>query len=921
VDDVQWLDIESRDALLFAARRLASDAVAMLFAARTEETGHNGVVASAHLRILRLEGLGISAATELLRITSGVRPAGAVASSLVDATGGNPLALVEVAKQLTAEQLHGTEPLPTALPLSATASQAYASLIDRLPPVTLDALGLFALADGGEAAPVLTAAADLGLPQPAVASLESMGLVRFEAARVTLPHALLAAAATARLTPARQRQMHSAIAAALGGAAPAGEAAVRRTWHLAEATRIPDEDVAAALAAVAADRQRTSSYSAAALALERAATLTPDRPVRAHRYQAAADAASMAGFDEWSLHLLTRARENVDDPILQARLDHARGVRHIVAGRTQTAWTTLQPSADVLQPHDPHQAALVLVDAAFAAFLAGRLEDARAFAARAHQLAANAEARLTATIVEGLTAVHLGDLVPALHALSAPGSLPDLADVLSPVIEYIVPLAIGLTWCGSYGAATGIADRVVDLLRAGGALGILQAALYASAYVNVWQGRLHRAYLHASEAKTLADEGSNRLWQFLATGCLALTEAMRGNLPECRRLAASAQQRWAEVDLWHPRDVEDALGLAALCAGDMPTALRHLEPASTPQPLSPPVFGRPTTVDVVEAYVRAERTVPDTIARQIEAPVPKDFPAVAAAVWHCRGLVGAGDAGEAFEAALARYAIANLPWRQARTLLAYGERLRRAGRRVDARQRLRRAVDLFDDTGSPMWADRAATELAACGGETQRRTAGSSDVLTPQELHVALAVASGATNREVSSDGGRGILRTGSDRRNPAEQIAGATGTPRADDYRRHRPDRRGRRTPLRSERGPRLAAGSVIARRGGGRRGAGGADRAVSAAGGAAVRPSLRRKRQTGIGGPDRDRNCVLLRGRLGHRELERALPDRRPAGHAERRGARFRRLPGHHAARPADRRQAGAAAGCGLDHPPGAP
>jgi DNA-binding CsgD family transcriptional regulator len=751
VDDVQWLDIESRDALLFAARRLDSDAVAMLFAARARETGYEGVVASAHLSILRLDGLDVPAATELLQVTRGLRAPTAVASSLVVATGGNPLALVEVAKQLTTGQLRGTEPLPATLPLSATASHAYASLIDRLEPATLDALGLFALADGDEAAPVLVAAADLGIPDPAVATLESMDLVRFDAARIRLPHALLVAAAAARLTPARQRRMHRAIAAALHGSASAGEAAVHRAWHLAEATQVPDEDVAAALATIAADRQRTSSYAAAALALERAATLTPDRPIRAHRYQAAADAASMSGFDEWSLQLLTHARENIDDPVFQARLDHARGVRHIVAGRTRAAWTTLQPSADTLQPHDPHQAALILVDAALAAFLAGRLEDARAAAARARSLSSSAEIGLAAGVVEGLTALHLGHLAPALQTLSAPGSHPNLPGALSPVVEYVVPLAIGLTWCGSHEAATGIADHVVDLLRAGGALGILPAALYASAYVSVWHGRLHRAYLHAREARTLADEGSNRLWQFLATGCLALAEAMRGNLPECQRLAAFAQQRWAEVDLWHPRDVQDALGLAALCAGDVSAALRHLERANTPQPLSPPAFGRPTTVDLVEAYVRAKRPLPDTIARQIAAPVPEEFPAVAAAVWRCRGLVGAGDPGEAFEVALARYADSGLPWQEARTRLVYGERLRRSGHRIDARQQLRRAVDLFNETGSPMWADRAATELAVSGGDPQRRMVGSPDLLTPQELHVALAVAGGASNREVSS--------------------------------------------------------------------------------------------------------------------------------------------------------------------------
>jgi DNA-binding CsgD family transcriptional regulator len=748
VDDVQWLDVESRDALLFAARRLDSDAVAMLFAVRAGETGHDNVVSAARLPILRLSGLDVAAAAEMLHDIRDLRPPSAVVSSLVDTTGGNPLALVEVARRLTTGQLSGTEPLPAELPLTAPASHAYADMLDRMAAPMLEALGLFALAEGDAAAAVLAAAADLGIASTAVVSLESLGLLRLDTGRVRLRHALLATAAVTRLTPVRRRQMHQAVAVALA-VGTAGEPA-RRAWHLAEATQVPDEDVAAALAAVAADRQSTSSH-AAALAFDRAARLTPDRPTRALRYQAAADAAAMAGYDEWSLRLLTYAREQVDDPVIRARLDHARGVRHIVAGRPRAAWTLLPESAAVLRPHDPRQSALVLADAALAAFLVGRLEDARATAARAQQLSPAAEVHLAGGIVEGLATLHLGDLAEGLQLMSAPARLPDLPDALGPVIEYLVPVAIGLTWSGRYETATSLADRVIGLLRAIGALGLLPAALYASAYVNVWQGRLRRAYLHASEAMALADEGGNRLWQFLATGCLALAETMRGNPAECQRLAASAQQRWADFDLWHPRDIEDALGLAALCAGDVPAAVRHLERANIPQRLSPPVFGRPTAVDLVEAYVRAGRGVPDIIARHIEAPVPEDFPAIAAAVWRCRGLIEAADTDEAFEAALARYADASLPWQEARTRLNYGERLRRSGRRVDARHQLRRAVGLFDDTGSPMWADRAATELAASGGEAQRGTAGQRDTLTPQELHVALAVATGATNREVSS--------------------------------------------------------------------------------------------------------------------------------------------------------------------------
>lgn len=750
-DDIQWLDVESRDALLFAARRLDFDAVAMLFACRTGETSREDIVSTAHLPILHLGGLSESAAAELLGACCGVRPQELVVSALVAATGGNPLALVEIAEQLSAEQLRGTEPLPAALPLHAAADQAYARLLDRLPAATLDLLGLFALAEGDDAPSVVAAAADLGMPRDALTDLESRKLVNVGGGRVHLRHALLVTAATARLTVHRRYEMHRAIAAALRRTSDVGEPMIRRAWHLAEATHTPDADVAAMLTTIAGDRRHTTSSSAAARTLERAATLTPDRPTRANRFQAAADAAAIAGYAEWSLRLLASARELVDDQVTRARLDHALGVRHIVAGRCHSAWTVLPAAADVLQPTDKRQAAVILADAALAAFLAGYLTDARDTADRARQLSEQPDIQLAAGVVNGLTRMHLGDLDHALPLLSAPAALPDLFDRLTPIIEYVVPLTLGLTWAGAHDAAIGIANQVIALLRTAGAYGVLPAALYASAYANAWQGRLHTSYLLASEAKALADEGGNRQWQFLATGCLALVEAMRGNLPECRQLAAIARTKGTDTELWHPRDVQDALGIAALCEGDHLTAVRHLESAALPQPLAAPFFGRPSTADLVESWVRTDHEVPDGIASWIEASPPEQYPAVAGMIWRCRAVLGTHDPDDAFEAATTRYATARLPWQEARTQLAYGERLRRAGRRLDARQHLRHALHLFEDTESAAWADRAARELTICGGEPQRAVANSVADLTPQELQIALTVAGGATNREAAS--------------------------------------------------------------------------------------------------------------------------------------------------------------------------
>lgn len=743
VDDLQWLDRESLDALLFAARHLDSDAVAALFACRPGD-----VVTASRLPPMTLRGLAAGAAAQVVARADGTWPPRSVASALVEATGGNPLALIEVARRLSPGQLRGTEPLPPALPLTMTATQAYADVLGTLPGPVADALGLFALADGDDAGPVLAAVAELGLPCGAPARLESAGLLSYADGVIRLRHALLVAAAVDRLPPVRRRTMHRALATAMAGAT-SPERVVRRVRHLAEATPLPDAAVADALAAIAADRSRTSGFAAAALLYERAATLTADDLTRAGRLQAAADAASLAGYDDWSLRLLTTAHEQVSDPVFRARLDHGRGVRHIVAGRPRAAWPLLSVAADTLAPHDPHESALARADGALAAFLAGHLADARAAAAQA--ATAGSEVRLPAEVVGGLAALHLDDLDSALCLLTAPLGRPDLLAALLPVVEYIVPLAIGLSWIGGHDEAVRVADAAIELLREHAALGVLPAALFASAYVDTWRGRLGRAYVHAAEARALADEGTNRLWQFLIVGVLALAESLRGNVAESRRLADAVHRAHDDIDLWLPRDADDALGLAALCTGDLPAARLYLERANSPEPLGSPIFGRPTTADLVEAQVRTGHPVSDAVARRIDGPVPEGFPAVAAAVWRCRGIVGATDADMAFEAALDRYATARLPWQEARTRLTYGEALRRAGRQVDARHQLRRAADSFGTMGSPLWAERAAAELAAAGGEPRRTVAAPAETLTPQELQVALTVAGGATNREVSA--------------------------------------------------------------------------------------------------------------------------------------------------------------------------
>ncbi|HEY6746506.1 MAG TPA: LuxR family transcriptional regulator [Mycobacteriales bacterium] len=739
VDDAHWLDAESRDALSFAARRLDADPVLLLFAAREQAPAE-----LPPLPVCPVPALDPGSVAALVAAVRGIDPPAGTAARLAEATGGNPLALTELARGLPAAQLRGTEPLPHRLPLASVAEQAYGPRLDALPSGLVTTLALYALAAGEDPDRVLTA----GATATDAAALEDAGLLELASGRVRTAHALLAAAVVGRVPPSRRRGLHRALAAAHDG--PGGDPA-RRAWHLAEAADGPDAVVAGALAAVAADRDAAGGYAAAAGAYERSAMLTASAGLRSRRYQDAADAAVLAGYDDWSQRLLALARAQTADPADRARIDHALGVRHIYAGRPRRAEALLLAAADVLAPVDPGLAGAILSDAAFAAFLGDRLPESLAAADRARASSADPAVLLAADVSTGLAGLHLGDPAAAGPLLATADELAAAGTVPAAVVEYVIPLTIALTWAGRHAEAVWTAEAVAAELRARGASGLLPGVHYACAYARLWRGDLARARLHAAAGQDLARETGNRLWQLLTAGALALCAAVAGDRAGCDRWAGEVRARRTEVDLRQPHDIDDALGLAALAAGDTDAALAHLQRANTAGEPGRLVTGRPTMVDLVEACVRAGRPVPDGLAERLAGAVPAGFPAMTADAWRCRGLLGRDDLDIAFGRALTGYAGTGSVWQEARTRLAYGERLRRCGRRVDSRPELARAAALFAEIGTEVWRRRAVAELAAAGGSAPAPDRAGVEGLTVQELAVAMSVADGATNREVSA--------------------------------------------------------------------------------------------------------------------------------------------------------------------------
>ncbi|WP_431046238.1 helix-turn-helix transcriptional regulator [Streptomyces sp. P1-3] len=339
VDDFHWVDRASADALLFAARRLDTDAVGLLIATRdTADARH----ALRGLPGLRLAGLDAAEAALALAAWTAVEPAPQVADRLAAATGGNPLAMLETAELLTAGQLTGREPLPDPLPLGDGVNAVYGEQIARLPDDTRRTLLVAALDGPGDPGVVLGAASRLGAPPEAVHAAEAAGLVEVTPDAIGFRHPLVRSAVHAAASPADRRAAHTALAAVLDERGDAD----RRARHRAAAALGPDEDIAADLAA-AADRARTrGGYADAADALTRAARLTPDPRTRARRLTDAAVTAWLGGRPGQAQTAVAAAAEATQDPAVCIELAQLRGRFELNAGDAAEALRIFLAAAD-----------------------------------------------------------------------------------------------------------------------------------------------------------------------------------------------------------------------------------------------------------------------------------------------------------------------------------------------------------------------------------------------------------------------------------------------------------------------------------------------------------------------------------------------------------------------------------------------
>jgi DNA-binding CsgD family transcriptional regulator len=738
-DDLQWLDSGSADAIRFVAGRLGAEPIALLVAARERPTGldRDGV------RIHELRGLSRQGTGRLL----GNQARRELADRLHDATGGNPLALLELARD------DNDAPAPVAglapLPVGEAIRRCFARRLEALGPGARAALVIAATAQRDDMRLLLDAASRLGLSVDNFLQAEAAGAVELESGRLRFQHPLLRSVVYAGSSAAERRSAHTALAAAAAGLSRPDEQA----WHRAAAAVVPDEGIAAGLEAAAAGYERRSGHVGAAQALELAAKLTPEADRRAHRLQRAGEAARRAGEVSWARALLEEAAALAETPALAARIEFTRTLLTAWSESAASARDRYEALAARLRDSDRDGAATAYAYAAAQAVVEGKVDTARSDAALAHSLlrAQPLSAYATAVVLhaDAIVRVLAGDASAPDALCAAARDLLDTGQFSGR--EYV---ALPLIWIEEYELARTLIDSRLEEARRCADLRALTATLEVDATLRYRTGDWTGAHAAAAESARLSRESRQHVQLAYSLATLSIVQAGQGHAeaPASAEQAQSLADRHGLTEIG--QYVASARGLAELGEERPEAALEQLKRAERYVAIAgqrePAVHQ--WTADLADAAValkRADRA--EAIATRLEEVAPTRAWARAVAA-RTRGMLAAErDYDHHFGEALAWHARTTAPFELARTHLCWGRRLRRDRHRVDARGHLETALDGFEALGARPWSAMAARELKATGASLRRVDGDARDELTPQEHQIAALVIAGASNKDVAA--------------------------------------------------------------------------------------------------------------------------------------------------------------------------
>lgn len=741
VDDAHWLDQTSADALLFAARRLQAEGVALVFATHDQETA---LFPAAGLPALRLGGLDADAATQLLLNHGGRELSREDRSRILEEANGNPLGLIELPAVYRSHMSVGARSIGVGPALTDRLRQAFRGQARWLPGATQDVLLIAAAEEGGDLRVVLDAAATFGATVLDLEPAERAGLVGVSDSAVTFRHPLVRAAVYHEAALGRRLAVHRALADAL----PAPADAARRAWHLAAAATGPDEAVAEELERTAADCEARNGYSATAAAYERAAQLSMDPTAQMGRLMLAAEAAAQIGDLHWARRLAARAVDHGTDPV-QARLTSILGLIDFVPGALPAAQRVLTDNSPRIGRKDPQQAARLLANAVRIAWF---LDDRAVMAGTADRLTALGEsvggpfASLVALLLRSSTepvgqvsedGLSLAELVAEARRSRA-GDRGDLTVIA------MASLVAGLS-----AEACELTVELVADARAKGRIGWLPVMLTCRAQALVLHGYQRDAPRVLTEALSIAQDTAQPQWVNEANAITAYLAAVAGDEQRCRELADTALAEPAGHVTSARSWARWALGMLDLGQGRLEAAAVHLETVRRERSFPTPTAPR-CVPDLVEAAVRLGQ--PERVAQPLAAFLAwagrAGSPSTDALAHRCQALVTGGEEAERhYLAALER---PEASFERARTQLLYGAWLRRARRKTESRAHLIAALDHLERAGATPWAQQARDELAATGAATQPGQAGPAP-LTPQERQVTRLAAQGLPNRDIAA--------------------------------------------------------------------------------------------------------------------------------------------------------------------------